>query len=976
MTRILLALLVACPLLAAAQFSFTNASPTLLPDDVRSPLAIGMADMNGDALTDIVRINQGQFLRIDYQDPAGGTFTSQILGFVGSEWSLCIGDLDNNGLNDIASGGFYNTVKLHYNVPADNNSHSFVPATLTNPSIFLQGSNFADIDNDGFLDYFACHDHGLSPAFRNLGNGSLVHDPNLINPVSTIPSDNSGNYGSTWTDYDNDGDLDLYISKCRGGINNPLDGRRVNLLFRNDGDGQYTEVAEAASIRPLGQSWAADFADFDNDGDLDAVVVNHDISSLYYRNNGDGTFSEQTALAGLTGHLSGLNQAVEVMSADFDNDGYLDLLITSLYSPVLLAHNLGNGTFELPGQIAEFEMGGENMTSAALGDLNNDGAVDLIGVYSSGYVSPGSQSDRLFLNDETANHWLGVRLRGHASNRNGIGARLELYGSWGKQIREIRAGESYGISHAHHGNFGIGTAQTVDSLVVRWPSGKVTKLVGPSIDQYLSVEEPQEVAPVIQQLTTTICAGSSLAFNGQQLSQSGTYYDTLTGPQGNLTIIELTLTVDPVKSSAENVAICSGSDYQFPDGSSVIEVSNPLTHLSILTAASGCDSLVTTALTPLPITETNESISTCSGNNYTFPDGTFTDNVQHPITHLSRLSAVNGCDSLVTTTITPMAVSEIAEQYFVCAGSPFIFPDGTVAQNITSPLTHLSTLIAASGCDSLVTTTLLLIEVVEITKEFSVCNGSDYIFPDGTSTQNIVVPLTHLSILIAASGCDSLVTTNLLVLPEITSVETVQLCLGDSYTFADGTTVNDATVNQYHLSILSAQNGCDSLLNTFLEIVDPVADFSQNGNLLTAYPSGNAATYQWSLCDNAETIPIEGATGPTFLVQQNGNYFVAVTQSGCTTVSDCRSVTIVAIAEEIDDSVIRFDPTTDNGWLKLTAPPTVSARISVFTADGRLLFQQKVRGGERILVNGPAGVYFYHLIDKRGVVKTGKLLVK
>ncbi len=1030
MTRILLALLVACPLLAAAQFSFTNASPALLPADVRSPLAIGVADMNGDNLHDVVRVDQNFQLRIDYQQPAGVPYSTQLLGYVGNEWSLCIGDLDNNGLNDVSSGGFYNTVKLFYNVPAGGNSHSFIPATLTNPSIFLQGSNFADIDNDGYLDYFACHDHGLAPAFRNQGNGSLVHDPTLIDPVSTIPSDNSGNYGSTWTDYDNDGDTDLYISKCRGGVYNPLDGRRVNLLFRNDG-GTFTEVAEAANLRPLGQSWATDFADFDNDGDLDALIVNHDIPSLYYRNNGDGTFTERTEEVGLADWIGNLNQAVEVMSADFDNDGHLDLLVTSLYSGYVLIRNLGNGTFDPAGQQQPFETGGENLCSAALGDLNNDGFVDVMGVFANGYVARGSQSDRLYLNDGNANHWLGVHLRGHASNRNGIGARLELHGSWGKQIREIRSGESYGISHAHHGNFGIGAAQSIDSLVVRWPSGLVSTVLNPTVDQYLPVEEPQVVAPVIQQVATSICAGSSLAFNGEQLAQTGTYYDTLAGQNGATTIIELSLTVNPVSESTETISLCSGSAYQFPDGSQLISLLEPISHLSTLTGAAGCDSLVTTVLLPLPVNEVNRFISVCPGSSYQFSDGTTAENISTPVTHTSVLTAGSGCDSLVTTTVTPLAVPETTEQFEVCAGSPFIFPDGTLTAGVTTPLTHLSILTAASGCDSLVTTTLLPIAIDEIAETYTVCAGSTYTFPDGTVAQNVTTPLAHLSILVAVTGCDSLVTTTLLPLQipettetyticsgdtysfpdgsaienitaplthlstltaaagcdsvvttqielfvEISTTEMVAVCSGESYTLPDGSILEQITTDQYYLSTLTALSGCDSLVTTFVEVIAPVADFSQSGNLLTAYQVTGPATYQWLSCTNSGTAPISEATQSTFLAQHNGDYAVAVTQDGCTVVSDCRNVTTVAIAEQIDPAIIRFDPTTDDGWFTVEGPWVVSARLRVFAADGRLVVRRQIRGSERFFVGGPAGVYFYHLLDKQGGVKTGKLLVK
>ncbi|MEZ5022758.1 MAG: VCBS repeat-containing protein [Chitinophagales bacterium] len=86
--------------------------------------------------------------------------------------------------------------------------------------------------------------------------------------------------------YDSDGDIDMYLSKCRLGVDDTLDGRRVNQLWENDGNNNYTDVAVAKGIVPYGQSWSTDFADIDNDGDWDAFVINHDKISTFYENIG------------------------------------------------------------------------------------------------------------------------------------------------------------------------------------------------------------------------------------------------------------------------------------------------------------------------------------------------------------------------------------------------------------------------------------------------------------------------------------------------------------------------------------------------------------------------------------------------------------------------------------------------------------------------------------------------------------------
>ena len=125
------------------------------------------------------------------------------------------------------------------------------------------------------MDAFACHDDADSREFRNNGDGSFIFAPNMINTTTTPTSDNSGNYGNVWTDYDNDGDIDLYISKCRIGVNDASDPRRINMLFQNDGNNNYTEVAAAANLKIGAQTWLTDFGDIDNDGDMDCILINH-----------------------------------------------------------------------------------------------------------------------------------------------------------------------------------------------------------------------------------------------------------------------------------------------------------------------------------------------------------------------------------------------------------------------------------------------------------------------------------------------------------------------------------------------------------------------------------------------------------------------------------------------------------------------------------------------------------------------------
>jgi len=451
----------------SAQISFTNQTATILNGNTHNSFyPMGVADMNGDMLDDIVVI--GSTNLYVYHQQSSGVFNQMIslAGDLGQEWGMTIADADQNGFNDILVGGFNNGLKY---ITANSNGTAYNLSTL-GANIFLQGTNFADINNDGHVDLFTCHDNGLSPVWKNNGSGGFSIDYSLINTASTVPSDNSGNYASVWIDYDNDGDLDMYLSKCRSGVTDPLDGRRLNLLFQNNGQNQFTEVAPAAGLQPQGQSWATDFGDFDNDGDLDCVIINHDIPTMIFKNNGNGTFSNVTSSSGFSSILTNYSGGIQVFLEDFDNDCYLDILLTtnSSSSNFYLLRNNGDFTFSESDNSIAFFGNSNNMLSGATGDLNNDGFIDI-------YASHKSTNDKVWINDGNMNNHVSYLLKGDDCNINGIGARVELYGAWGKQIREVRSGESYGIMNSFQVHFGIGTATSVDSLIVRWPNGNVDK---------------------------------------------------------------------------------------------------------------------------------------------------------------------------------------------------------------------------------------------------------------------------------------------------------------------------------------------------------------------------------------------------------------------------------------------------------------------------------------------------------------------
>ena len=508
-----------------------------------------VVDVNNDYLDDIVRVGEkGVF--IDYQQKDNSFLRRQLNFSVHStpSWSICAGDLDNNSYNDFLFAGSSLVSFVIANSNATDYSENVMPGLIES-----QRSTIADINNDGWLDAFVCHESGQSIPYRNLGDGMMIPDSNLI-----ITSNLVGNYAALWLDYDVDGDIDLYISKCWESAL-PGDSIRTNLMYRNNSDGTFTEVAGQLGLNDNAQTWSTAFEDFDNDGDLDAFIINHDFANRLMRNNGDGTFTDVI-------HGSGIDSldliGYEAQAADFNNDGFIDLF-TDLTIGLYLCH--GDMTFT--GQDIPFSPGG-------IGDVNNDGALDVM------------QDNKLWINNGNENHWVKINLYGIISNHNGIGARIELYGDWGIQVREVRSGEGYSPMNTLTKHFGLGNFDFIDSLIVRWPSGIISKLNNLKSDTSYLIPEALCLLPSIMldvNGTIELCSWESIAIPGPLgflnyqwsngdtsrigiFDKEGNYYLVVTDSSGCVAIsqaVEVKIIEDqkPVITAMGSTRFCEGDTF-------------------------------------------------------------------------------------------------------------------------------------------------------------------------------------------------------------------------------------------------------------------------------------------------------------------------------------------------------------------------------------------------------------------------------
>lgn len=452
---------------SATGFDFTITEvPIIIPityttesiSTINSSYNICVVDMNGDFKDDIVGISAAN-MRIHYQTNTPGTYTITDHPLTGSVllpyWSMAAGDYNKDGYNDIVLGNGSGATILTSN----SNGTAFTTYT-PGQYIFSQRTNFSDLNNDGNLDIFVCHDIAPSCYYLNNGNGNLSFYQSTVTAGSMSIATSTGNYATLFTDFDNDGDSDVFVSKCSGP---PCE------LYRYDGNNIYTNISAIAGINvtPI-QTWSSAIADFDNDGDMDIIITASASLHKYFRNNLDTTNTTEEAFSNITlgsGWDTNTSTNIDNIAYDFDNDGFVDVLGGG--SKIMF--NQGNSTFS-PINYTGISVG-------SVGDLNNDGFLDLQNGNTIRYAIP------------NGNNWIKFSLQGIQSNSNGIGARVEIYGTWGKQIRDIRSGEGFRYMSSLNAHFGIGSANSISQVIIRWPSGVVDVINNPSINQSLHIIE-------------------------------------------------------------------------------------------------------------------------------------------------------------------------------------------------------------------------------------------------------------------------------------------------------------------------------------------------------------------------------------------------------------------------------------------------------------------------------------------------------
>ena len=406
--------------------TFTKITEGELVNSLGGTVSSTWGDYDNDGDLDVFLANNLQAVNHLYENNGDGTFTKIVAGDIANYGGYCHGaawgDYDNDGFLDLFVADFMPTrFNLLYHNNGDGTFDKVTTGIVVTEANNSVGGSWADIDNDGDLDLFVVNTNGQNNAlYINEGNGVFSKETS-----GHIVNDSANSVGSSWGDYDNDGDLDVFVANA---------SKQNNFLYTNNGDGTFQLVTSGAVVNDGGHSHGSVWSDLDNDGDLDLIVTNdQDGENFFYANNGDGSFTK------LDNPMTrDLANSFGVALGDYDNDGDLDLFIAN-------HSNQANQFYE--------NSRGQCSTWACVrleGTRSNKGAV-------------------------------GTKVR--------VKATIKGYSIWQMREVATQTGGGAGGQGSMRALFGLGDATGIDSLQIEWPSGVIQTLTQQPVNGCIDVIE-------------------------------------------------------------------------------------------------------------------------------------------------------------------------------------------------------------------------------------------------------------------------------------------------------------------------------------------------------------------------------------------------------------------------------------------------------------------------------------------------------
>jgi uncharacterized repeat protein (TIGR03803 family) len=402
----------------------------------------------------------------------------------------------------------------------------------------------------------------------------------------------------------------------------------------------------------------------------------------------------------------------------------------------------------------------------------------------------------------------------------------------------------------------------------------------------------------------TICQGDSFFLGSQVLTTGGVYNETFQSGQGCDSIVTLTLNVNPSFSSSATASICNGQSYQF-----------------------GTQTLIAAGL------------------------------------YSETFIAANGCDSVVTLTLTVNPIFNATANASICNGQTFVF--GT--QTLTSAGTFNETFSTQLGCDSIVTLTLVVNDTFVANATASICDGTSLVF----GSQVLTSAGIYTEVFATQSGCDSTITLTLAVSDTFSTTTSTTICDGDNYIFGSQVLT---TAGNYSETFLT-QAGCDSIVDLTLNVTVVDDSVSLQGTTLTANAIG--ASYQWLDCGNGFQ-PISGATGQTYTPLVSGNYSVLVNENNCSDTSACTFVLIVGLESAYSNKIDLYpNPFSNRLHFELEEKNQIGGILEILDIHGRVLrtWEIKELKTDLLLSDLAGGTYVYKYVQAENV-EWGKMIKK
>ncbi|KAA3635965.1 MAG: CRTAC1 family protein, partial [Bacteroidetes bacterium] len=443
---------------------------------------VSFVDFDGDGLDDLTFGTElGQNL-IFYKNTGSGfeLLEAPVDNFDENKQILWF-DLENDGDKDLFVVNYQAPNRLYLN----NGNFNFSDITESAGIILEDTPSFSaaigDVDNDGLLDIFVSSyslNNFQNRLYRNNGDNSFSE----ISGSAGLPDNYVLPNATAFFDFNNNGLQDLFIGNDNLAF--------LNQMLKNLGDGTFEDVSSSSNLDVAMDAMNAGIADYDNDGDLDIYVTNKVSENQLFRNNGDETFTEIASQVGVDNQINQLTWGGNFF--DCDNDLDLDLYVSSSlktadFPSKLFINDLGSGNF------STILLENDTLSSFAnaIGDFNLDGLMDI--VVNNAIVNNIPDNEDVFQlwqnTTSNANNWLKVFLVGTESNRDGIGSWIEMYINGQKYVRYKHCGIAYMAQNSNLEHFGMGPFTEADSVIVRWLSGNADIFYDVTANQILTIVE-------------------------------------------------------------------------------------------------------------------------------------------------------------------------------------------------------------------------------------------------------------------------------------------------------------------------------------------------------------------------------------------------------------------------------------------------------------------------------------------------------